>query len=115
MAANDRPHDSADDRAARERRIELLIQRLPSSFQPTIRGLRRPSARWARLGAGTLLVVGSFLFILPVFGLWMLPVGLALLAEDVPPLQRLRDRILVWIEQRRPHWLGLAPSPARWR
>jgi hypothetical protein len=96
-----------------ERRMELLIRRLPTKFQPSIRRLRHPSARWARVAAGILLIGGSFLSILPVFGLWMLPLGLVLLAEDVGPLRRLRDRCLAWIEDRRPHWLGLAP--ARWR
>ena len=110
MAASE---GSAADLAARERRVELLIRRLPSSFQPRIRWLRSPAGRWVRAVAGVLFIAGSFLAILPVFGLWMLPLGLALLAEDVPPLQRLRDRILLWIEQRRPHWLGLACAPRR--
>jgi hypothetical protein len=52
-----------------------------------------------------LLIAGSFLSILPVFGLWMLPLGLVLLAEDIPPLRRARDRVLDWIARRRPHWL----------
>jgi hypothetical protein len=52
-----------------------------------------------------LLFVGaSLLSILPLFGVWMLPLGLMLLAEDVPPLRRARDRLLKWIEQHRPNW-----------
>jgi hypothetical protein len=35
----------------------------------------------------------------------MLPIGLLLLAEDVPFLRRVFDRLLHWIERRRPHWL----------
>ena len=97
----------------RERRIELLVQRLPSSLQPHMRWLRRPNARPARLAAGTLLTVGGVLSILPVLGLWMLPVGLVLLSEDVKPLRRGTDRMLNWIERRRPHWLGLAYSRER--
>jgi hypothetical protein len=34
-----------------------------------------------------------------------------LLAEDVPPVRRGTDRVLAWIEHRRPHWMGL-PRPA---
>lgn len=56
-------------------------------------------------------MLGSVLFILPVFGLWMLPLGVVLLAEDVPPLRRLTDRALLWIERKRPQWMGL-PSRA---
>ena len=42
---------------------------------------------------------------LPLVGFWMLPLGLALLADDVPLLRWLRSRILDWIEHRHPHWI----------
>jgi hypothetical protein len=91
----------------RERRLELLVRQLPRRFQAAVRRLRQPAARWMRIPAGLLLIVASLFFILPVFGLWMLPLGLVLLAEDVPPLRRATGRALAWIEQRRPHWMGL--------
>src|SRR6185437_2631547 len=68
-----------------------------------VRWLRRPSSRWVRVPAGAMLIGGACFSILPLFGLWMLPVGLLLLAEDVPPLRRTRDRILDALERRRPH------------
>ena len=91
----------------REWRLELLIRRLPNRLQHAIRWLRQPSRRWIRIPAGLLLILGSVFSILPVLGLWMLPLGLVLLAEDVPPLRRGMDRVLAWIELRRPHWMGL--------
>jgi hypothetical protein len=100
----------------RERRLELLIRRLPRRLRRTVRWLRRPSARWLRVPAGLLLIIGGVLSILPVFGLWMLPLGLVLLAEDIPPVRRGTDRVLAWIEHRRPHWMGLprgSSSPSR--
>lgn len=93
--------------AQRERQLELLIRRLPRRLQPAIRRLRRPSARWVRIPVGLLLVLGGFFSILPILGLWMLPLGVVLLAEDIKPLRRLTDRALAWIEHRRPHWMGL--------
>ena len=39
-----------------------------------------------------------------MLGLWMLPVGLVLLAEDIPAARRMTDRALHWIGRRRPHW-----------
>jgi hypothetical protein len=99
-------HSNSDDEG-RERRLELLCRRLPSRIQRAFRSLRQPSARWLRIPAGILLILGGFLSILPIFGLWMLPLGLVLLAEDIPPLRRATNRALAWIEHRRPHWMGL--------
>ena len=90
-----------DPAAHRERRLEHSIERLPKGWQATIGWLRQPSQRWLRITVGTLLIIGSLLSVLPLFGLWMLPLGLVLLAEDVPFLRRLTDRILEWIERRR--------------
>jgi len=102
---------TSDDAAQRgEQRLERLIDRLPRRLQATIRWLRRPSSRRLRIPAGALLIGGGLLSILPFFGLWMLPLGLVLLAEDVPSLRRARDRLLDWIERRRPRWLhGAGP------
>ena len=93
-----------------EHRLERLIERMPQAMQAPIRWLRRPSSRWVRIPAGVLLLCGSALSILPFFGIWMLPLGLTLLAEDVPSLRRLRGRVLDWIAHRRPHWLAEARS-----
>jgi hypothetical protein len=87
-----------------DQRIERLIGRLPERLQTIIRRLRRPGLRWARVVVGLLFIAGAFLSILPVFGIWMLPVGLMLLAEDISPIRRVRDRFLNWIERDRPHW-----------
>jgi hypothetical protein len=87
-----------------ERRLDRLIDRLPPRVQTTARWLRRPSSRLFRIPAGVLLVGGGFLGMLPLLGFWMLPLGLILLAEDVRPLRDARDRVLDWIERRRPHW-----------
>ena len=91
-------------------RLEQLIDRLPVSLRSRVRWLRLPSSRWARIPAGALLILGGLLSILPVLGLWMLPLGLALLAEDAPPLRRARDRLLDWIERRWPNLLSGAPT-----
>jgi hypothetical protein len=55
---------------------------------------------------GVLLIVGGLLAVLPVFGLWMLPLGLLILSEDVPALRRARKWLLDWIERRRPSWFA---------
>ena len=91
-----------------ERQLESLIDRLPNGLQATTRWLRRPSSRWARIPAGVLLIGGGVLSILPFLGLWMLPLGVILLAEDISPLRRVRARLLDLLERRRPHWFTIS-------
>ncbi|MGJ0509490.1 MAG: hypothetical protein ACR652_20680 [Methylocystis sp.] len=45
---------------------------------------------------GALFIIGGFLSILPVFGLWMFPVGLAIIAPHIPAAGRLERRLLRW-------------------
>lgn len=98
---------------ARAHRLERLIERFPPRLRQGVRWLRQPSSRWARIPSGVLLSVGGLLWFLPLLGLWMLPLGLLLLAEDVPPLDRLRERILETLERRYPHWFAPPPEPKR--
>jgi hypothetical protein len=111
----ERSKPQGQDTDRREWQLERLIQRLPERMQPAVRWLRRPSAKWVRLPAGVLLMIGSVFSILPVLGLWMLPLGAVLLAEDIMPLRRLTDRVLNWIEHRRPHWMGLPRTSPSFR
>ena len=43
---------------------------------------------WLRRGAGILLMIGGVFGFLPILGYWMFPVGLALLAVDMPWARR---------------------------
>jgi hypothetical protein len=85
-------------------RLEGLIAHLPKSMQAVVRWLRLPSSKWVRIPAAVLLIGGGVFSILPFLGIWMLPLGIVLLAEDVPLLRRATDKGLDWIERRRPHW-----------
>jgi hypothetical protein len=87
-------------------RLDRLIDRLPRRFRSTVRFLRQPSHWWLRIPMGLLLMFGGVFGFLPIVGFWMLPIGLALLADDVRVLRSCRSRILDWVEHRRPHWLS---------
>ncbi|MET4799669.1 hypothetical protein [Bradyrhizobium sp. LB11.1] len=89
-------------------RLDALVHRLPPRLARTVDYLLQPSSRWVRIPSGVLLVVGGVLSFLPVLGIWMLPLGLALLAEDVPALRASRSKVFDWIERRKPHWLDLS-------
>lgn len=62
---------------------------------PGMARLRNPGWMPFRVIAGVLLLLGGMLAVLPVFGLWMIPVGLSLLAIDVPMLQGPVTRLLI--------------------
>ena len=70
-----------------------------------MRWLLRPSMRALRIVVAVLLIAASVFWFLPILGLWMLPLGLLLLAEDIPPLRRrlvhVLMRIELWWEKRR--------------
>ena len=68
-------------------RVAHLLAKLPDRGRRAVEWLRVPDRRWLRLGAAELLVLGGFLSVLPVFGLWMLPLGLALMSDDIPWLK----------------------------
>jgi hypothetical protein len=74
--------------------------RLPPRVARFVGWLRKPSSRLVRIPLAILLIVGGIFSILPVLGLWMLPLGLLLFAQDVPILQKPMARMLGWIERK---------------
>ena len=105
-----RSKDATGQPAGGDPRLDALVQRLPPRLAGTVDYLLQPSSRWVRIPAWGLLVVGGVLSFLPVLGVWMLPLGLALLAEDVPALRASRSKVFDWIERRKPHWLDTSAS-----
>jgi hypothetical protein len=71
-----------------DRKIDRIADELPESAAGFLRWLREPSSRWVRVPIALLLIVGGILAFLPVLGVWMIPLGLLFLAQDVPFLQR---------------------------
>lgn len=69
------------------RQFERLQRRIPGFAANWLERLRRPEARWIRIPLGFLLVLGGIFSFLPVLGIWMLPLGLLLLAVDLVFLQ----------------------------
>ena len=99
-----RDQKEGPDADSRRRRLGALVHRLPRRARSAILCLFRPEARWARIPAGVLLVLGGLAGMLPVLGFWMLPLGLILIGEDVPLVRRGVNRVLDWLDRRRPNW-----------
>ena len=74
--------------------MDRLQDHMPDWAGRNFDRLRHPKAVWVRVPAGIALTGGGVLGFLPVLGFWMLPIGLALLAYDVPPMQPPLARVL---------------------
>lgn len=74
-------------RARLNRQFDRLQGRIPGFAARLLERIRQPKARWVRIPLGILLVFGGIFSFLPVLGIWMLPLGLLLLALDLVFLQ----------------------------
>ncbi len=101
-----------DDGADLARAYDVIDRHTPDWADGTIRWLRSPSSRWIRLPLGVLFLLGGMLWFLPVVGIEMLPIGLLLLAQDVPFLRGFAARAVLWLALQalrlRRWWLGRA-------
>ncbi len=99
-------------RDSHRRRLDRQLASLARRF-PSLRGLvglaeARPGVI-LRFPLGLLLIAGGFLGFLPILGFWMLPLGLLILAIDLPLLRpavsaamiRARRRLSLWRRSRR--------------
>lgn len=96
----------------RERRFQRQFEALERLF-PLLRGpmsrLRRDSWFPIRFPLALLLIVGGLFSFLPVLGVWMLPLGLLLLAVDLPVLRGPISTLVIRGRRATKRWLR------RWR
>ncbi len=69
------------------RLFDKLERRIPGFAARMLVSIRRPGARLVRIPLAILLILGGIFSFLPVLGIWMLPLGLLLLALDLVFLQ----------------------------
>ena len=91
---------SENHQAELDRHFAWFETKLPKGPAKFVGWLRRPSSRYVRIPLAILLILGGIFSILPVLGLWMLPLGLLLFAQDLPFLQKPTVRALGWIERK---------------
>ncbi len=73
-----------------ERRLRRqfdALSRIHPAVARVVHHVRSNRMRLLRLPLGILMILGGFLSFLPVLGLWMLPLGLLLLALDIPAMR----------------------------
>jgi hypothetical protein len=87
-----------------DRHLDKLEEKLPDVATGWLAWIRRPSHRLGRIPLGIVLIFGGIFSILPFLGVWMLPLGLMLLAIDVPALQRPVNAGVLWAERQWTYW-----------
>jgi hypothetical protein len=91
---------NVDHKAELDRHFAWFEARLPARPAKFVSWLRRPSSKWVRFPLAVLLMLGGVFSILPILGLWMLPLGMLLIAQDVPFLEKPVAQSLGWIERK---------------
>ena len=86
--------------------LERFERRLPNSLGGFFRWLRRPGSAWVRIPLGLVLILGGIVGFLPILGFWMVPLGLIVIAKDVPFVRPPMIKLLDWVERKWP-----APEP----
>jgi hypothetical protein len=100
---------SEHSRKELDRHFAWFQDKLPPGPARFIGWLRKPSSILVRIPLAILLIVGGIFSFLPILGLWMLPLGLLLFAQDVPFLQTPMANALGWIERK---WLARQSAKA---
>jgi len=79
--------------------LQRLTQHVPAWARRMIKSASKPDSLWrAPLAIG--LMIGGLFGFLPVLGFWMLPLGLAFLAMDLPFLRGPLARFMAFINRK---------------
>ena len=100
------------DKQLLNRAFEGLERETPDTVTHILRWIRAPRSRWIRLPLGILCIIASFFWFLPVVGLEFFPIGLLLIAEDVPFLRRPAARMMLLLEEK---WIRFRRRYREWK
>ena len=90
----------SNDQQLLDQAFDELERESPDKLRRVLHWLRDPKSRWVRIPLGVLFIVAGCLWFLPVVGIEMLPIGLLLIAQDVPFLKRPVGKMMLWLEHK---------------
>ncbi len=82
------------------KQLDKLNEHLPDWMVRSVDRVRQPGAFWVRVPLAIALIAGGFVGFLPVLGFWMIPLGVALLALDVPFMRAPLAKFLGWVNRK---------------
>jgi hypothetical protein len=95
--SDEKPHEKPD----LDEELDRLGERLPGGVLRFMKKIRSPEAAPYRIPAGIALTAGGIVGFLPILGFWMVPLGLAVLAHDVPVMRPPLARLLAKVNGKR--------------
>ena len=87
-------------KARLNRELDRLQPHLPEWGSRWLRRIRSSAATMVRIPLAVVLIAAGLVGFLPILGFWMIPLGLALIALDVPFLRGPLARVLAWVNAR---------------
>src|ERR1700761_7521534 len=90
-----------DGRADLNEELDRLQEWVPHGGARGVRQVGSPEGGPHRIPMGVALMAGGVAGFLPILGFWMLPLGLAVIAHDVPVMQPPMARLLAKINGKR--------------
>lgn len=95
-----------------EHHLHRYAGQMPDWLGRHVRGIAS-GTRWVRVPIALALILVGIFGLLPLIGFWMVPLGLLLLAIDLPFLARPMVALVLWIEERWRRWRGKKAEPRR--
>ena len=80
--------------------LHRLTHHVPTWARHTIKSVSRPDAAWLRIPLAIGLMISGVFGFLPVLGFWMVPLGLALFAIDLPFLRGPMARLMALVNRK---------------
>jgi hypothetical protein len=96
-------HSSAreSDQAKLDKAYDRLEEETPDRVARAIRWLRNPKGKWVRLPLGLVIILANLAGpVVPFLGIEFVPLGLLLVAQDVPPLRKPVANMTLWLEDK---------------
>jgi hypothetical protein len=90
-----------DGRPDLNEELDRLQEWVPHGVAHVVRKVRSPAVAPYRIPVGIALMAGGVAGFLPILGFWMLPLGLAVLAHDVPVIRPPMAKLLAKINGKR--------------